>query len=61
MKEQQIHRFYKILDKNGIEMPNHWSGRRRTYEEAKKIIDNLNKNGEYSPYTMIEIDVNTTS
>lgn len=46
---------YKILDKDGIEMPDHWSGRRRTYEEAKKMVDSLNKNGEYKPYTMVEV------
>lgn len=44
--------FYKIVDKNGNEMPGHYSGRNRTYEEAKKMVDNLNKNGEHRPYTM---------
>lgn len=39
-------RFYKIVDKDGIEMPDHYSGRRRTYDEAKKMVDGLNKNGE---------------
>lgn len=47
--------FYKIVDKNGIEMPDHYSGRRRTYKEAKKMVDGLNKNGEYRPYKMIEV------
>lgn len=51
-----VQKFYKILDKNGYEMPGHWSGRNRTYEEAKKMVDSLNKNGEHKPYTMIEID-----
>jgi len=46
---------YKILDKDGVEIPDHWSGRRRTYEEAKKMVDSLNKNGEYRPYTMVEV------
>ena len=45
---------YRIVDKDGIEMPDHYSGRRRTYEEAKKMVDGLNKNGEYRPYKMIE-------
>lgn len=45
---------FKILDKNGFEMPKHYSGRNRTEEEAKKILNRLNKNGEYSPYTMIK-------
>lgn len=43
--------YFKILDKDGIEMPDHWSGRRRTYDEAKKMVDSLNKNGEYSSIT----------
>lgn len=47
--------YFKILDKDGVEMPDHWSGRRRTYKEAKKMVDSLNKNGEYSPYTMVEV------
>lgn len=47
--------YFKILDKDGIEMPDHYSGRRRTYEEAKKMVDSLNKNGEYRPYTMVEV------
>jgi len=46
---------YKILDKDGVEMPDHWSGRRRTYEEAEKMVDSLNKNGEYRPYTMVKV------
>jgi hypothetical protein len=47
--------FYKILDKDGIEMPVHYSGRYRTYNEAKKLLDRLNKNGEYKPYTMVKL------
>ena len=47
--------YFKILDKDGIEMPDHYSGRRRTYEEAKKMVDSLNKNGEFRPYTMVEV------
>ena len=30
---------YKIVDKDGIEMPDHYSGGRRTYEEAKKMVE----------------------
>lgn len=45
-------RLYKIVDKNGIEIPVHYSGRHRNYEEAKKIIERLNKNGEHKPYKM---------
>ena len=55
LQQQSISGSYKILDKDGAEMPDHWSGRRRTYEEAKKMVDSLNKNGEYRPYTMVEV------
>lgn len=47
--------YFKILDKDGVEMPDHYSGRRRTYEEAKKMVDSLNKNGEFRPYIMVEV------
>lgn len=47
--------YFKILDKDGIEMPDHYTGRRRTYDEAKKMLDSLNKNGEFKPYTMVEV------
>lgn len=46
---------YKILDKMGDEMPEHYSGRERTFDEAKKMIDRLNKDGEFKPYTMIQV------
>ena len=46
---------YKIIDKDGVEIPEHWSGRKRTYNEAKKMVDSLNKNGEYRPYTMVKL------
>jgi len=46
---------YKILDKDGIELPNHWSGGYRTYEEAIKLVENLNLDGEYKPYTMVAV------
>jgi len=45
--------YYAIHDCNGIEMPDHYSGRRRTYKEAERMINRLNKNGEYAPYEMI--------
>jgi hypothetical protein len=41
---------WMILDKNGDEMPRHHSGRLRTLDEAKKMVDRLNKDGEYKPY-----------
>lgn len=47
---------YMIIDRDGTEMPRHYSGRLRTYDEAKKIVDSLNKDGEYAPYKMIPID-----
>ncbi len=55
LQQHNVSGSYKILDKDGVEMPDHWSGRRRTYEEAKKMVDSLNKNGEYRPYTMVEV------
>ena len=47
--------YFKILDKDGIEMPDHWTGRRRNYDEATKLLNVLNNNGEYKPYTMVEV------
>lgn len=47
---------YKILDCNGCEIPNHYSGRKRTFDEAKKMAEQLNKDGEYSPYRMVYIN-----
>lgn len=55
LQQHNVSGSYKILDRNGIEMPDHWTGRRRTYEEAKKMLDGLNKNGEHRPYTMVEV------
>lgn len=55
IKSDNISGSYKILDKDGVEMPEHWSGRRRTYDEAKNMVDTLNKNGEYRPYTMVKL------
>jgi hypothetical protein len=46
---------YKIIDNQGIELPKHYSGRYRTYEEAKKMVDNLNIHGEYKTYTMVKV------
>ena len=54
-KEKDKSSYYKILDKDGIEMPDHYSGRRRTYDEVKKMLDRLNVIGEYKPYTMVEV------
>jgi hypothetical protein len=46
---------YLIFDCNGMTFPNHYSNRNRTYEEAKKLIDKLNVNGEFRPYTMKKV------
>jgi len=46
---------FKILDKDGVEMPDHYTGRRRNYFEAKKHVDGLNKDGEYRPYRMVQV------
>lgn len=48
-------RYYKILDKDGVEMPDDWCVSPRTYEKVKRLLDRLNKSGEYRPYTMVEI------
>ena len=44
----------KILDKDGIEMPDDWAVTPRTYERVKRLLDRLNVNGEYRPYTMVQ-------
>lgn len=43
---------YIIIDCNGHEMSPHYSGRDRTFKECLKMLYNLNKNGEYAPYTI---------
>ena len=47
-------RYWKILDKDGIEMPDDWAVTPRTYEKVKRLLDRLNVNGEYRPYTMVQ-------
>lgn len=51
---------FDISDKYGYILPRHYTGRARTFEEAKKLLDNLNRNGEYRPYKMIHVgnDIN---
>ena len=49
-------KFYKIIAGDGVEMPIHYSGRHRTCEEAKKMVDSLNRDGEYPPYNMVRCD-----
>lgn len=44
---------FDIVDKDGTVMPRHYSGRARTLDEAQKMLDGLNINGEYRPYKMI--------
>lgn len=48
-------KLYTILDRNGVELTGHHSGRGRTFEEAKTLLYKLNKNGEFDPYKMREI------
>jgi hypothetical protein len=48
---------YSIFDCHGMLLPDHYSGRHRTYEEAKKLLDRLNKNGENRPYTMEKVSI----
>ena len=50
---------YKIVDRDNIELPLK-NGRYRTEEEANKILENLNRHGEYAPYTKIDIRYETT-
>ena len=45
---------WKILDKDGIEMPDDWAVTPRTYEKVKRLLDRLNVNGENRPYTMVQ-------
>jgi hypothetical protein len=44
---------YKILDKDGTELPDDWAMTPRTYKNVKRLCDTLNINGEYKPYTII--------
>lgn len=53
--EDQRRYVYSIVDKYGIEMPLHYSGRYRTYDEAKKLCDGLNETGEFKPYQIVDI------
>lgn len=48
--------YYTIIDKDGYEMPKHYSGRYRTYDEALRLLNHLNKDGEYKPYKMVSIN-----
>lgn len=45
---------YKILDKNGIELPDGWAITPRTYDNVKRLLDKLNVNGEHKPYTIVK-------
>ena len=45
---------WKILDKDGVEMSDNWAVTPRTYEKVKKLLDRLNVDGEYRPYTMVD-------
>jgi len=44
---------FNVADKDGKYMPSHFSGRERTYEECKALVDRLNKHGEFGPYQII--------
>ena len=46
--------YWKILDKDGIEMPDDWAGTPRTYDKVKRLLDRLNVNGKHRPYTMVQ-------
>lgn len=46
--------YWKILNKYGEEIPDDWAVTPRTYERVKRLLDRLNKKGEYGPYTMVK-------
>jgi hypothetical protein len=48
-------KYYKIVDRYGYEMPEHYSGRPRMFLEAERMLNSLNNGGEFKPYKMIEI------
>lgn len=48
---------YKIVDRDNSELPRHHSGRLRTLEEVKELVDKLNKQAGYEPYSMVREDV----
>lgn len=43
-------KLYKVLDRDGCEMPLHYNGRHRTHDEATNLCAQLNQNGEFKPY-----------
>ena len=47
---------YDIIDREGSIMPRHFSGRARTKKEADKMLERLNKDGEYKPYSLLKVD-----
>jgi hypothetical protein len=49
-----MNKAYKIFDKNEKEMPMHFEGRHRTYDEAKILIERLNKVSDNAPYEIKE-------
>lgn len=49
-------REYFLMAGDGVIMPDHYSGRRRNFEEAIKMRDSLNKNGEFPPYKMFRVE-----
>lgn len=46
---------YDIVDRNGVTLPRNPLGDGRTYREAVALLENLNRNGEFKPYTMVPI------
>jgi len=44
---------WKIIDKDGIEIPDDWAVTPRTYDKVKILLDRLNLIGENRPYTMV--------
>lgn len=51
MKTLTDNLLYTIIDCNGVEQPK-YNGQYRTYAKAIKLADELNRSGEYRPYTV---------
>lgn len=55
-KYNETHRRFKIIDCNGVEIPGLYGGfEYRTFEQATRLIENINKKGEYPPYRIVAV------
>lgn len=46
-------KLYDIVDKDGRILPRNYKGMPRTSEEADRLLERLNKGGEYRPYKKV--------